>query len=125
MLVARQKKLENYRSYERNYERHNKKNVNRFKLKKDRLVKIFGCIFVLIHAAVAILLVNHYNQITQLNKEIIYYEQKLGELHVKQDHLKIEIANLKTLERIEGIAINELGMYYPNEDKRPELVATN
>ncbi len=121
MLLARQKNLQDYR----NYERYNKKSEKRIKLKKNKLIKIFSCFFVLFHAAAAILLINHYNQVTKLNREVIHYEQKLGEFQEEQEHLKIEIANLRTLERIESIATNELGMNYPNEDKRPGLVATN
>ncbi|WP_099203321.1 cell division protein FtsL [Miniphocaeibacter massiliensis] len=49
-------------------------------------------------------------QITKLNKEIT-------ELEATRDYYKFEVEKYSSTERIEDIAKNKLGMYYPKEDQ--------
>lgn len=94
------------------------------KIKKDKIAKMLCCLVLMFQVAVAIGVVSHYNQITEMNREIVQYERKLVELKQEQEHLQLEIASLSTLKRIENIAVNELGMYHPWEEREPGLVAT-
>ncbi len=114
-------------AYSRSYKGFNKYNNNPkkgIKLKRDKLVKILCCFVLLFKVAMAIGVIGHYNQITEMNREVVQHERKLAELKQEQEHLKLEIASLTTLKRIESIAVNELGMYHPWEEKEPGLVAT-
>lgn len=82
------------------------------------------CLFLLVMFLSAIQLVSHYNKINHISREIVRHERQLNEFHDKKAHLKLQIANLRTLKRIEDIAVNELGMIYPREDIPTKLVAT-
>ncbi len=82
------------------------------------------CLFLLIIVFNAIQVVSHYNNINHISREIVSHETQLNELIDQKAHLKLQIASLRTLKRIEDIAVNELGMIYPREGIPSKLVAT-
>ncbi len=120
MIVARGNPSQNYWRYEDINNRPKRK----IKLKKSRITKILCCLFLLISVLNAIFLISHYNKINHISREIVRYETQLKGLHEEQAHLKLQIAGLRTLKRIESIAVNELGMIYPREGHPNKLVAT-
>lgn len=77
--------------------------------------KMLGVVAVL--ALMAISLVAHYTYVLQLNYKI---DRSLHELHALQDtqqHLKLEIASLRSPDRLEKIAMEEIGLQYPDQDQ--------
>lgn len=93
--------------------------------KEEKVFKLTCFFSVIFLMALAISLVGHYNMIIKANEEIVRYERELKELQQEQETIRIEIARLSTLRRVESIAMNELDMCYPNEGKKPDLVAIN
>lgn len=67
--------------------------------------------------ALALLVVFRYGQISQINMDINQGTKDLNVLVDEQRHLKIKIAELTGLERLEQIALGELGMHYPHPDQ--------
>jgi cell division protein FtsL len=64
---------------------------------------------------VFIIYINQYVQISRLNFQIEKLKEQRDELKTKKAYLQLEISSLKSLERIEEIAKNELGMAEPAE----------
>ncbi|UNC92880.1 cell division protein FtsL [Candidatus Contubernalis alkaliaceticus] len=121
MLVAKQRQFQYQTDYkgQQDYQPQSK-----IKLKNNKLLKIFCFLSLFILLGMAITLVSHYNRVIAINNQIIQHERQLNALNEEQESLKIQIAQLSTLRRIEDIAINEIGMYYPQEGSEKSLVAT-
>ncbi len=121
MIVAKQRQF----SYQSGYARQQTYQPReRIKLKKSRLIKISCFLSLFICLGMAIALVSHYNRIIAANKQVIQHERHLNTLYEEKEHISIQIAQLSALKRIETIAINEIGMYYPREGREKSLVAT-
>jgi len=67
--------------------------------------------------ALALLVIYRYGQISQLNMEINRDNSTLNALTDEHRHLKISIAQLTALDRLEQLAMGELGMQYPHPDQ--------
>ena len=121
MIVAKQRQF----SYQSGYARQQAYQPReRIKLKKSRLIKISCFLSLFICLGMAIALVSHYNRIIAANKQVIQHERHLSALYEEKEHISLQIARLSALKRIETIAIDEIGMYYPREGREKSLVAT-
>lgn len=72
---------------------------------------------VLVLVLISLALVSHYTHMIQVNYQI---EKSLNELHSLQktnQHLKLEIASLRSPDRLERIAVSDIGMKYPDQDQ--------
>lgn len=65
----------------------------------------------------ALLVVYRYGMISQINMKINRDTNTLNALQDEQRHLEINIAQLTALDRLEKIALEEMGMQYPNPDQ--------
>ena len=123
MIVVKQRQF-SYQTGYKNQQDYQPQSQGKMKLKKSRLLKIFCFLSLFILLGMAITLVGHYNRVIAVNNQIIQHERQLNALNEEQEHLKLQIAQLSTLKRIETIAINEIGMYYPREGREKSLFAT-
>ncbi|MDO9573940.1 MAG: cell division protein FtsL [Candidatus Contubernalis sp.] len=123
MIVAKQRQF-SYQTGYKNQQDYQPQGQGKIKLKRSRSLKISCFLSLFILLGMAITLVGHYNRVIAVNNQIIQHERQLNALNEEQDHLRIQIAQLSTLKRIENIAINEIGMYYPQDDSQKSLVAT-
>lgn len=78
------------------------------------LRRVLAGLFVL---ALALTVVYRYGQISQLNIDINRDSSVLTALTDEQRHSKIKIAELTGLERLEQVALDELGLCYPDTDQ--------
>ena len=67
--------------------------------------------------ALALVVIFRYGQISQINIEINRDTNVLNTLTDEQRHLNIKIAELTGLERLEQIALGELGLRYPHSEQ--------
>ncbi len=58
-------------------------------------------------------LISQYSQVVAVNYQIQQTSKELDALQEERQHLQIEVKRLSSLERIEAIAKNELGLQYP------------
>jgi cell division protein FtsL len=65
----------------------------------------------------ALLVVFRYGQISHINMEINRLNNTRSAVIDEQRHLEIAIAQLTALDRLEQVAIGELGMQYPHPDQ--------
>lgn len=61
----------------------------------------------------AIMVIAGFAGLNSLNNQVAQKEQKIKELNEEREMLEMEAARLKSFDRIEDIAVNELGMEYP------------
>jgi cell division protein FtsL len=80
-----------------------------------RKLKMFAVVFIL--AIVSVALITHYTYMIQVNYQIERSLQELNSLQKAQQHLKLEIATLRSPDRLERIALDEIGMKYPDQDQ--------
>ena len=78
------------------------------------LRRILAGVFVV---ALALLVVFRYGQISHVNMEINRLSNTRAAVVDEQRHLGISIAQLTALDRLERIAVGELGMQYPHPDQ--------
>lgn len=78
------------------------------------LRRVLAGLFVL---ALALIVIYRYGQISKLNIDINRDTGVLNALTDEQRHLKIKIAELTGLERLEKVALDELGLRYPESDQ--------
>lgn len=71
------------------------------------------CVAILV--ALALALTARYAAIAKINFEISRLDKDLAELRAENERLEIQISRLTSLERIEEIAMNKLGMKKPQE----------
>jgi len=78
------------------------------------LRRILAGVLVLV---LALLVVFRYGQISQINMDINRYTKVSNALKDEQRHLEIAIAQLAALDRLEKIAVEDLGMQYPHPNQ--------
>lgn len=78
-------------------------------------MKMFAVVFIFGLASVA--LIAHYTYMIQVNYQIDRSLHELNSLQKAQQHLKLEIASLRSPDRLERIALDEIGMKYPDQDQ--------
>ena len=76
---------------------------------------MFAVVFIFGLASVA--LIAHYTYMIQVNYQIDRSLHELNSLQKAQQHLKLEIASLRSPDRLERIALDEIGMKYPDQDQ--------
>lgn len=115
MLVA--KKTEQRLAFY-DLQRARKKTAEKKRSRVRRAARKLGMLGTVAAAAlVAILLVAHYTYVVQLTYQIDYRSAELRALQEEQQHLKLDIASLRSPERLEKIALEELGLKYPDQDQ--------
>jgi len=77
---------------------------------QEKLILV-GCIFLAV--ITGLMLAATHAQITDRNANIIQVKQEISDLQNANERLKLEIARLKSLDRIENIAMTQLGMVEP------------
>lgn len=65
----------------------------------------------------ALVVVFRYGQISQINMEINRDTRILNALIDEQRHLNIKVAELMSMERLEQVALGELGLHYPHSEQ--------
>lgn len=108
MLEARQ--ISGDYSYEQSPVIRRKKGVRKASLTQLRIA-VVTCILLAVVAG--LMLTATHIQITQRNDRIIQIKGEISDLQNANERLKLEIASLKSLDRIELIAKKELGMIQP------------
>jgi cell division protein FtsL len=99
-------------------QRARKKTAEKKRSRARRAARKLGMLGTVAAAAlVAILLVAHYTYVVQLTYQIDYRSAELRALQEEQQHLKLDIASLRSPERLEKIALEELGLKYPDQDQ--------
>jgi cell division protein FtsL len=63
----------------------------------------------------SIVLINQYSRVLAVNYQIQQVGREISQLKEEQQHLLIEVKRLGSLERIEQIARNDLGLQYPEK----------
>lgn len=74
-------------------------------------IVVVGCI--LFAVLTGLMLTATHSQVTQKTDNIIQVKREISDLQNANERLKLEIARLKSLDRIELIAMTELGMVQP------------
>lgn len=72
------------------------------------LVCLIFCLIV-----IGVGLISQYSQVVAINYQIQQTTREISELHIERQHLEIKVNRLSSLERIENIAKNDLGLQYP------------
>ncbi|MGF7185072.1 cell division protein FtsL [Desulfitispora alkaliphila] len=98
------------------YQQSNKKGTT-----KLRALTIF---LVLLGFAVGIGLTAQYAKITSAGYEVLKLKDEIAQLETSNQRLHLQIAQLQSLERVESIAVNELGMV-PADRKDYKFLASN
>jgi len=86
-----------------------KQDNNTFKL------MFFYSFLLFLVGVVFIIYINQYVQVSRLNFQVERLEEQRDELKTEKAYLQLEISSLKSLQRIEEIAKNELGMAEPKD----------
>lgn len=60
-------------------------------------------------------LIGMYGKVVAINYELQQTNREIGKVMEESEYLSIEVRKLSSLERIEHIAITELGLQYPEE----------
>ncbi len=68
---------------------------------------------ILLFIFIGIGLIGMYGRVVALNYEVQQVNREISRLQEEREYLKIEVKKLASLERIEYIALYELGMEYP------------
>lgn len=95
-------------------------NSSRLAVKKLTIL----CVLLLITLS-ALSLVAHFVLVVQVNYEIGRATRELLSMQEQQQQLKIEIAALRSPERLEKIALEEIGLHYPTHSQLIVLTAGN
>jgi cell division protein FtsL len=85
-----------------------------------RKIKMFSVMFAFMLTAIA--LVAHFTYVVDVNHQISRGIQELQALQDEGKHLQLEIASLRTPERLEKMAL-EIGLQYPGQDQLVILTA--
>ncbi len=67
--------------------------------------------------SVAVSVVGHYSVLTGISFQTTRLQREISALKDQQYHLQLEAARLSSLDRIEYIAKNELGLVYPDKNQ--------
>ncbi len=121
MLVA-QKRQQQPSLYEQQRAIREAKNRKQSKLcVAARKLKMLAAVFVL--ALFSLALISHYTHMIQVNYQIEKSLKDLYSLQKTNQHLKLEIASLRSPDRLERIAVSDIGMKYPDQDQFVILTA--
>lgn len=120
----RSQKLNNYNQghYNRSSSQSNKDSTNKITNLKTMLVIIF---MISIIALFFILYINQYVQLSRKSFMVEKLEDKKRKLESEKEHLQLKIAKLKSLERVERIAKEELNMEQPDNINYIVINSTN
>ncbi|WP_040378638.1 septum formation initiator family protein [Dethiobacter alkaliphilus] len=121
MLLVAKKRVPQQSFYDQQRARQkvaNKKMTNR-RLAARKLT-LMGA--VLLCAMTAIVLVAHFAYVVDVNHQISARKQELAALQDENKHLQLEIASLRSPQRLEQAAL-EIGLQYPGEDQFVYLTA--
>lgn len=83
-------------------------------------LKLFATIFAC--AVMAIAVISHFTQVVEAARQVELARSELQTLQEEGKHLKLSIASLNSLERLENEAY-ELGMQYPGREQMIILTA--
>ncbi len=81
------------------------------------------CVLILLLIAVSIGLIAQYSQVVALNYQIQQVDQQIAQLQKENERLALEVRSMSSLERIERIAVHELGLQYPEQKQWLRLSA--
>ncbi len=73
------------------------------------------CVLIVLLIAVSIGLIAQYSRVIAVNYQLQQVERELAELQVEKERLAIDVRSMSSLERIQNIAVNELGLQYPEQ----------
>ncbi|MGI5875243.1 MAG: cell division protein FtsL [Dethiobacteria bacterium] len=73
------------------------------------------CGLILCLIIIGVSLISQYSRVLAVNYKIHRVSREISQLREEQEHLLIEVKRLSSLERIEEIAKNDLGLQYPEE----------
>lgn len=85
--------------------------------KPNTLNKAVTVLMVMICFAVTCLVVYRYALISENHRRILKLESELGKVLDYQDRLKVELAYNEDISNIENLAMDDLGMHYPDKDQ--------
>lgn len=119
MLVA--KKTQELSFYDRSRTRRKIQEKRQANLRlATKKLRMFGVLFTI--AIMSILLVAHYTCLVQVNNQIEKASRELRALHNESEHLQLEIASLRSPERVETLAL-QFGLQHPRKDQFVILTA--
>ena len=75
--------------------------------------KLF-CALILLLVITGVGLIGMYGRVVAINYQVEQASREVSQLLAEQEYLNIEVKKLSSLERIENIAISELGLQYPD-----------
>ena len=87
------------------------------KRKTGLIVKYSQVALVAFLACLAVSIVAHYTLIVGASYQAGSLQREVASLKEEQHHLQLEVARLGSLERLEAIAKNELGLVYPDAEQ--------
>ncbi len=73
---------------------------------------------VMVLATLAVTVISHYSVTIGISYQVNLAQKQLEQLSEERNHLQIKKAQLSSLDRIEGIAKEELGLIYPEENQQ-------
>lgn len=81
------------------------------------------CGLILLLIAVSIGLIAQYSQVVALNYQIQQVDRQVAQLHKENERLTLDVRRMSSLERLESIAVHELGLQYPEQKQWLRLSA--
>lgn len=76
---------------------------------------VLFCALMLLMIITGVGLIGMYGKVVAVNYQVEQSNRELAKLVEENEYLSIEVKKLSSLERIENIAINELGLQYPEQ----------
>jgi cell division protein FtsL len=115
LLVAKKTQQSlSYYELQRQKRKTAERRANNSQLAVKRMAML-GVLFVVVLTALS--LVAQFVFVVQANYEIGRASRELQNLQEQAQHLKIEIASLRSPDRLEKIALEEIGLQYPNHNQ--------
>lgn len=116
-------------AYENHVSRHAERrhNITSIALKQSYKRKkefLFLSIMVVSLIITGVAFISQYGMVLSKNHQIQHTTQEISRLEEEKDNLRLQVRQLSSLERIETIAIDELGMQYP-EDKQWLMISAS
>ncbi len=85
--------------------------------KTVRIQKYAQILLIIVVVSLAVSVIAHYTAIIGVNYQINRAQKELNASIIEGKALRLEVATLGSLERIESIAKNELGLVYPDSSQ--------
>ncbi len=118
MLAARKNFSYATATVPRQYQPKRKENPRRtVRNKTVSIQKYAQIILITVVVLLAVSVTAHYTAIVGANYQISRIQKELNSLIKEREALRLEVATLNSLERIESIAKNELGLVYPDSSQ--------